>query len=275
MRPFFFVPASKLKKIPYIQSLGVSEIIVDFEDAILKEQKEVLLKELKNTPDFANFWCRVPLRDNYQEIINTEFLVKTLNLGVKKIILPKLVSKNETEAVFEKIGAYKDLEIILLIEHPRLLLEAGKVLEAPNLSNRIYGLGIGSHDLMTFMGMEHSSKQLIFPRTQLLYLAKAYAKEAIDIASMNIQNKEEFESELLFGEENGYGAKFLIHPNQVHWIQNFDGIKVKQLSWADKILAALPEGHIGKEIEPFVLDGEIVEKPHIEKARAILEKYKD
>lgn len=275
MHSYFFIPASKLVKISYIQTLGVSEIIVDFEDAILKEHRELLFKELKNTSGFQDFWYRVPLRDGYQETPNADFLIKILDLGVKKIILPKLVSKSEIEAVFAKISVYRDLEIIILIEHPRLLLEVGDILQISSLSSRICGLGIGSHDLMTFMGMEHSPEQLIYPRTQLLYLAKAFGKEAIDIASMNIQNREEFESELLFGEENGYEAKFLIHPNQVHWVQNFDGIKVKQLSWANKILAALPEEHIGKEMEPFILDGEIVEKPHIEKAKAIIKKYRN
>ena len=39
MKSFFFIPASKLNKLPKILDLGNQEIIVDFEDAITDEQR--------------------------------------------------------------------------------------------------------------------------------------------------------------------------------------------------------------------------------------------
>ena len=46
MKSYFFVPASKLKKIPEISKKGVDKIIIDFEDAILSCKKEKYLLEL-------------------------------------------------------------------------------------------------------------------------------------------------------------------------------------------------------------------------------------
>lgn len=275
MRSYFFVPATKLSKIPTIISLGVSEIIIDFEDAVLQDQKESLLNQVKYTNGFEKLWYRIPLRNDYTDTPNIDFLTKVLNFGITKVVLPKLISKEEVKVVIEEISVFESLKIILLIEHPRLLIEVVNVLQDTNLSGYISGLGLGSHDLTTFLDIKHAPNQLNYPRTKLIYLAKAYGKEAIDIAEMNISKKSNFENELLFGAENGYDAKFLIHPIQIRWLREFQGTKMEQISWAKKIIAALPEGHTGKEIEPFVLDGEIIEKPHVEKARLILMKFED
>ena len=68
---------------------------------------------------------------------------------------------------------------------------------------------------MSFIGAEHNLAQLDFPRKQVLYLSKAYNICSIDIASMNINNKQSFDKEIFYGIESGFDGKFLIHPRQI------------------------------------------------------------
>ncbi len=68
---------------------------------------------------------------------------------------------------------------------------------------------------------------------------------------------------------------FLIHPIQVEWLSHFDEIKNKQLNWALKIMESLTNNFDDKEIKPFILDGQVVETPHIIKAQSIIKKYKN
>lgn len=274
MVSFFFIPATKIDKINQVESLGVDEIIIDFEDAVLEKDRLELFKNIQNIPDYANIWYRIPLRNNFTDEISFDFLSTFLKLGVRKIMIPKLISKMDYERVHKVIKEFTDIEIILLIEHPRLLIECNQILQDVELEKHIKAIGLGSHDLLTFIKSEHTPEQVAFPRVKCLYLAKAYNKVAIDIASMNIGSKKDFEEELLFGFEYGFDAKFFVHPQQMKWFESFHIVENKQLCWAKKIIEILPENYLSKEMEPFVLNNQIIEKAHIEKALAIIKKYR-
>jgi len=274
MRTYFFVPAAKFDKVRKIETLNVDEIIIDFEDAILKGDRQSYLREVVNDIHYLKYWYRTPLRSNDGTELDFSFLSQLLSSDISKVVLPKLNSAMELKQTLDFIGSLnKNCHCIVLIEHPRLLIEMGTLLSNSKYSGQIIAVGIGSHDLMNVLGAEHTSEQIFYPRMQVLYLAKAYKKEAIDIASMNIDNIQAFQEELHFGLESGYDAKFLIHPRQLAWLQNFDLIRTRQLAWANKILAGLPEDHQGEDVEPYILDGQVIEKPHVVKAKEIIKKY--
>lgn len=274
MRSYFFIPATKLGKLSYIKALGVDEIIIDFEDAILSSDKEKLLPELKSISGGDQLWYRIPVRDNFQDIIDMGFMHKVLGLGVNKIVLPKIKSGDEVRQVLEHTRNWP-VKWILLVEHPRLLVELSNVLQDQALEEKIEGIALGSHDLITFLKAVHSPEHLIYPRTKILYLAKAYDKLAIDIASMNVSQRDDFEAELNFGLENGFDAKFLIHPLQHSWLMEYKSNKNSEIEWAREVMANVPLEGTGKEVEPFILNGQIIEKTHVEKAMDILNKNKN
>lgn len=276
MKSYFFVPATKIHKLPSVKQLEVNEIIIDFEDAILTGERRRWLESVKDLPDLQQYWYRIPLHDDLRvSTLELNLLKNFMEIGVRKLVVPKLSSANEYRHLSQLLENYEGVCVILLVEHPRLLVELSQILQDQQRAKAIVGIGIGSHDLMTFMGSEHSARHIYFPRLQVLYLAKAYGKEAFDIASMNISDQDGFEEELLFGLEHGFDSKFLIHPQQLKWLAGFDVLQRKQLAWAKRIIAALPEGSVNNDIEPFVLDGQVIEKPHVEKAYEIQKKYSD
>jgi citrate lyase beta subunit len=272
MKSYFFIPASKLNKLQSVINLGVEEIIIDFEDAILSSEKNKYLGTLVKLNDFKKYWVRIPIRNGFNESVDLDFLTIVYKLGVRKIVLPKLKSKQELINIISK---FNKALFIVLIEHPRLLLEVHSLFQDNTvLMSNIQGIGLGSHDLMTVLGASHEFDQLDFPRKEVLYLAKAYNLEAIDIASMNIENDEKFKEELEYAINNGYDSKFLIHPKQYSWMQKLKNINKEAVSWAEKISLNLPEKYTGGSIEPFIIDGNVIEKPHVIKALEILRKEK-
>lgn len=275
MLSYFFIPATKLKKIDAIKALNVNEIIIDFEDAVIESDRINYVEKIVEVNNFTNYWYRVPCRKSFNDVIELDLLLKIVKLGVNKIMIPKLKSKDDFVIVFNALKSYKNISFIILIEHPRLLLEFLEILQNSAFQRSIVGIGFGSHDMMNFMSSEHGEEQLSYPRNKVLYLAKAFDKLAIDIATMNISNKINFEKEISFGLEYGFDAKFLIHPIQVEWLEKFDDIKNKQMKWALKIMDALPYKFKGKSIKPFILEGQVVETPHVIKAQSILKKYKN
>lgn len=269
MKQYFFMPATKLNKLKATIDLEVDLLIIDLEDSVLKSDREMLINEICSKKElYINYWFRIPLRNSYDSDLNVRLLEQFLNAGYRKIVIPKIIDFLEFKIVFSVISRYEELEIILLIEHPKLLLQLNKILEL-DMKNIIVGLGLGSHDLMSFISAKHEEKRLYFARMQCLYNSKAYGRTSIDIASMNVDNDIEFKAEVINGINDGFDAKFVIHPKQSKWLKecldNDDEVK-----WAQKILNILPKNTVASEIEPFIFEGKIIEKPHIEKAKKIL-----
>ncbi|WP_299248751.1 aldolase/citrate lyase family protein [uncultured Lacinutrix sp.] len=270
MDSYFFVPGNRVHKLDTIKSLGVSQIIIDLEDAVKFSEREEIFKKFKNTENLKQHFVRIPLF-NEKEVLDLHFLNNFIALGYTKFVFPKLNSFEEVSKVFNSINNI-NLQVILLIETPRLFLEAKEVLLT--FKRFVTGIGIGSHDFMSVVGGEHSLKNLEFLRQQLLYLARMINITAIDIASMNLNEEEAFKEEVLDGFKKGYDAKFFIHPWQFKTYQELKLYSKEEYIWATKILTTLKEVGSEEEFNPIVIDGEVIERPHLNKAKKINKYYK-
>ena len=268
MKSYFFLPASRLGKLQDIKTSTPDKIIIDFEDAILNSQLDSYFEELKKVDNIASYWFRIPLRNAFNDTINFKYIKNFQESGVKLMVLPKIKSADELVKIVQK---FKNISYILLIEHPRLLIEIKDAfIRHPNILESIQGVGMGSHDLMTFLNAKHTIEQLDYPRKEVLYLAKAYNLKAIDIASMDIFNKDSFIEEVNYAEDNGYDGKFIIHPKQLEWFKEELGEDKELFKWAENVLSHIPKNYNGESIEPFILNEEVIEKPHVLRALDII-----
>src|SRR5690606_13784539 len=104
------------------------EIIIDFEDAILVDDRKLGLERIKALPNLKQYWYRIPLHnDSVQQTINFNFLEDFLEIGVRKLVLPKLKSADEYKYLSQLLETYSEVDVILLVEHPRLLIELGQI----------------------------------------------------------------------------------------------------------------------------------------------------
>ncbi len=274
MVSYFFIPANKFSNLPLITQLGVDNIIIDFEDSLVSNQREEMLRQVADYPERNAFFYRIPLRNAVEDAIDFNYLDKFLELGIRKILIPKLINLKEAESLFDHLKDH-GVSLILLIEHPRLLSDLRDILLMNEPVGLLKGIALGTHDLSVTMGFEHQELYFNYPRNIVLFQAKAFGIEAIDFASMDVHDYDRFTREVQSGLEMGFDAKFLIHPRQFEWLTGNDLHRKKQLARAEKIINSLPEGNKTREINPFILDGQIIEKAHIENALKTIKKYKD
>lgn len=274
MQPYFFVPASKIDKLSTIDIESNIDIIIDFEDSIINMKKSEYLLQLSELPLIDDYWLRIPIREGFEDDIDIEFLTEVSLIGVNKIVIPKLKNQKELKYIISK---FPNFLFIILLEHPNFLFEIEDFIREENvLKERIKGLGLGSHDLATFMGFSSSNVGMDYPKMRLLYLCKANSIPFIDVASMNIHEELVFIDELINGFDLGVDGKFLIHPNQLSWLRNFSYKKKNEkLKWAKSLMSKLPHDYILNNIEPFIFENIVVEKPHILRALNIIKKNKN
>jgi citrate lyase subunit beta/citryl-CoA lyase len=67
----------------------------------------------------------------------------------------------------------------------------------------------------------------------------------------------------------GFSGKLAIHPNQVSWIRTAFLTDPVSIAWAQRVVAADTSDGVAR------VDGEMVDRPVVERARAILRRAGD
>lgn len=269
METYFFVPGTRLHKIPEIQKLKISQLIVDLEDAVKFSEREKIVIQLQTNPLYKNFYIRIPLYDETQKL-NTSFFRELYQDGFRKFIFPKVQNSSDFNFILSE-ESYSDIQIIVLIETTRFFLEVKDVLDM--YKNQVSGIGLGSHDFMAEVGGIHNLQNLEYVRQQILYLARMVNITAIDIASMELIDERKLEQEIQDGLNKGYDAKFFIHPWQISIFNSIPLYTKSELQWAKNVMIELDKVGLVEEFNPIVIDGQIIERPHLLKAKKILNYY--
>lgn len=271
MIPYFFVPADKIRKIPEIKQKGISTIVIDLEDAVKSSLTGQLAQDVIQKVDKESF-VRLPLYNLETGNLDTALLSRFVVSGFKNFIFPKLNTTKELENLLSLLP-HKDFKIIVLIETPKFYLDIQKNIF--DFEGRLFGLGLGSHDFMAHLGAKHTLKNLEQLRNTVIYMASACSMEAIDIASMELNDMDSFKNEVLDGFDKGYTAKFLIHPKQWEVLKSIHYYTQEEVAKAHKILERLQDVGTADEFNALIIDGEIIEKPHIDRAKRIVENTKN
>lgn len=271
MQPYFFVPATKLHKIPSVLELGVDKIIIDLEDAVSFADTPKVLENLRLKPELKKHFVRVPVINVHTNQMDFSIIQRLKSAGFDKFMLPKLRTFHQFKALAEKIE-FAPHSLILLVENPRLLIETPLILkEYPDL---FHGSCIGSHDYISETGGLYNLANLEYPRQLILNYARMFEISAIDIASMELNDLVNFENEVMDGFHKGYDAKLLIHPKQLHFFNQIKFYTLDDFDWAVKVHAALLAVNGMENFSPVIIDGIVVERPHLKRAAKIAKWFK-
>jgi citrate lyase beta subunit len=270
LEAYFFIPATKLSKVPDIRSLGVAAVILDLEDAIAGEEWEAWLARILAEKSFQDCYLRLPLH-NLQGQLDLVGLEPALVAGFHRLVLPKLRNASEVEAVFalgQKYQLIDKWDCMLLVEDPLLWVELP--LHLGRWKEYLSALALGSHDLLQQVGSTHEAKHLLPLQQQLLMLAKAYNLAAVDLAVMELEDEEYFAAEIRRGFELGYTAKFILHPWQLQQLRRFPFYTAEDLAWAKAVETEWRRVASTAAFAPVRIHGQVVEKPHLERMQRIL-----
>jgi len=228
-----------------------------------------IVKQLTASCEYQQYHIRVPLYD-INQIPDISFFNELYESGFRKFIFPKIQKAEDVNIIFSG-KQYNDLKIILLVETTQLFLEAKDVLL--KYKSIFTGVGLGSHDFMAEVGGVHDLKNLEYARLQILYLARMINIKAIDIASMELKDEHAYRNEIIDGFKKGYDAKFFIHPWQINLFKSISLYEDADLKWAEKVKKAIAEAGSTIEFNPVIIDGQIIERPHLAKAEKIIKYY--
>ena len=262
MRSFFFIPAGNKKILSKSSSIPATDIVIDLEDSLGNTPIEDAIQNLNDYSITDNWWARIP------SSIRIEDLKELYSIGFSKYLLAKIETRDQIVAfIYKSIYiAIKKLTFIVLCESPLAIVNLREIASHPE----VQGLGFGSHDYCQAVGMRHNIENVNWARQSLLNYSKAFQKFVIDIASMNIDDKNAFAAECVDGLDKGFDGKFLIHPWQLDLFQQHWKFSDADLQFALKVKEYMKEIGGVENFSVAKIDGKVVELPHLNRIDLIL-----
>ena len=292
MRSWLFVPGDSQVKLDKVAGLGADVVIVDLEDAVAPPAKptaRMLAKSFLETHGkqvlagggFAR-WVRINPLDTP---LWREDLAAVMPGRPDGIMVPKAAGPEQLQALAAELyereqrngvqpGATRILPLVS--ETPTAALGIASYATAPQ--PRLAGLTWGAEDLSAAIGASRKrdargywADAFRFVRAQVLLAAHARGVAAIDTLHSDFRDQEGLERIAAESYADGFTGMLAIHPSQVAVINRAFTPGEDEIAQARAIVAAFSANPGAGALS---LDGKMIDQPHLEQARRLLERLR-
>jgi citrate lyase subunit beta/citryl-CoA lyase len=267
-RSVLYMPGSNARALEKAASLPADALILDLEDAVAPEAKDIARKQVCDAVRDRRFGKReVIIRVNGLDTPwGTNDLAEACKAGPDAILVPKIDDADQARAAQTGMSSAPDTcALWLMIETPRAIFNA---LHIAGAGGRLACLVMGTNDLVKEMRARHTPgrEALLAALNLTVMAARAHGLVVIDGVYNDIADGAGFSAACQQGRAMGFDGKTLIHPSQIGPCNDAFSPDMGELEQARAILDAfaLPENQ-GKGA--ISLNGRMVELLHADIAR--------
>jgi citrate lyase subunit beta/citryl-CoA lyase len=270
-RSWLFVPADSEKKIAKAVESEADAIIFDLEDSVVparKAEARELLKNLSKRSGGPDWWVRInPIGSEHHK----EDLELISRGDISGIVLPKAESGADVTELAHRTG---NIPVHAIVTETAASLF--NLLSYRDPSSPLVAMSWGAEDLSAALGASSkcdSDGELAFTyrlaRSLCLAGAVAAGVQPVDGVFADFRDEEGLRAEAEAARREGFTGKLAIHPAQVPVINAAFSPSSDEIARAKAIVAAF-------EAEPDAgtvsVAGAMVDRPHLEQARRVLER---
>ncbi len=254
-RSYLFVPGNRAERFDKALASAADTVIVDLEDAVPPDQKDAARRAVSAWLSAAR---PVVLRINAADTPwHRDDLAVCRQPGVAAV----MVAKAERADVLAALGL--GVPLLPLIESAAGFDQLRAIAAVPGVQR----LAFGAIDFQLDMNMRARFDELIHFRSQLVLASRlAGLLPPIDSPSVAIEDVAEVERDAHAARRLGFTAKLCIHPKQLAVVNRSFSPSEAELAWARQVIAIAEAGGGAAA----ALDGEMIDKPVILRAQAIL-----
>lgn len=256
-RSMLFVPGDRDDRFEKAAASGADEVICDLEDGVAPEHKEAARRNVVHWLTTQGSAC-VRINSSDHPAHSDECASLRGLTGLRAVVVPKAEEPASLEHVGAALGG--EVPLIALVETALGVHQAYDVARARGVAR----LAFGSIDFALDTDMAEHDHSLLLARSSLVIASRAAGIAApLDGVTANVSDLDLTRAAARSAKELGFGGKLCIHPNQVAPVKDGFSPTDAELAWAHRVISVGNEG-------ASRLDGQMVDKPVIERAQAIL-----
>jgi citrate lyase subunit beta/citryl-CoA lyase len=264
---YLFVPGDRPERFGKALASGAGMVVLDLEDAVTPAHKTLARTHVAEALSRAPAEMQVCLRLNG---VDTPWFQDDLQLlslpGVCAAMLPKAETQEAIAAV--TAAASGAVPCIPLIETARGLAHAATLAGCSG----VLRLAFGSVDFQQDLRIEGDGEELLFARSQLVLASRlGRIGSPIDGVTLAVKDSAQASQDAARARRLGFGAKLCIHPSQVAPVKAAFLPDAATVAWARGVMAAAASTSAGA----LSHDGQLIDKPVIDRARALLAELDD
>ena len=276
-----FVPATHPDRFGKAAKSGADAVIIDLEDAVARQDKATARTNI--TASSIDLPAPVFIRVNadgsdfFDDDISHLASLGDKYLGITSIIagivLPKIERPDTLATLAQRLG--DACPIIGFVETALGVVNLGALCRAGNLVQ----FGFGAIDYALDVGCQETREALLHARCQIVTASRAFGKHPpLDAVTANFTDGTLVADDAKYAASLGFGGKLLIHPKQVAPAKAAFAPTPEDIAWAGRVLEVVAKNaskdsgkDSGKNISGAMqLDGTMIDRPVIEKAKRIL-----
>ena len=253
-RSYLFVPANRPDRFPKAYASGADAVIVDLEDAVPPTER---IAARANLARWLSPGHPVLIRVNgaATEWFRDDIAICAMP-GVAGVVLPKAESA-------EDLAGIPHSNLLPIVESARGFWNVPALARAPNVRRLLFG----SLDFQLDLGIRGEGEELLYFRSQLVLVSRvAGLPPPVDGITAAFDSPEPVRDDTRRARRLGFGGKLCIHPKQIAPVHECFGPAPEELAWARRVLEATAK----TGGEAISLDGEMIDRPVVARAEAIL-----
>jgi citrate lyase subunit beta / citryl-CoA lyase len=273
LRSVLYMPASNAKAIEKARGLPCDAVILDLEDAVAPDAKDVARAQAVEAVKAGGFGRRmVVIRANGLDTpYGGEDLKAAAAAGPDAILVPKVNDAAEVARYNDAISAAPEkTQLWAMIETCRSLFRLDEI-AAASQDSRLSTWVMGTNDLAKEMRARQTPGREPFVAALGLSVAaaRAYGLSILDGVYNDIENESGFEAICEQGVDYGFDGKTLIHPKQVEICNRVFSPSAADVAFARAVVAAftLPENQGKGAIR---VEGRMAELLHLTQAERLI-----
>ena len=277
-RSILFVPATNERFLEKAHLRGADAIQVDLEDSVPMAAKEEARRRLPGVVDrLSALGVEVIVRINRpwrHAIADLELAVRQ---GVRAITLPKVETTGHVRAIDELVSELEadrgltagSIGFLLLIESPAAL---ARLAEIASSSTRVVAMTLGPEDYALAAGCSTDPEALMLPNLLVAQAAAAAGVRPLGFVGSigEYGDAEAFRARVRQARRLGFRGAAVVHPAQVAILNEEFSFTADERSWARRVVDVAEVAALAGRAA-FELDGKMVDRPIILRARRILE----
>jgi len=280
LRSMHFVPAANAKMLQRALASNADALILDLEDSVAPEAKEGARLEICRWLREIDFGCkqRVVRINALATPWGEEDLAMTAETPPDLYMVPKVDGPYDLERIDGQLrrrssAAWLETGLIpIATETPAAVLRIVDIARGP----RVRALTWGAEDLSAALGARRTRapsgeylEVFRFARSMALLAAAAAGVDAIDGVFVDFHDLEGLRREAHEAADQGFAGKMTIHPDQIDVVNEVFTPSSEDLTAARALLEAY-EQHRSQGRMAFQFKGQMVDAPHLERARRLL-----
>lgn len=275
-RAALYMPGINTRALEKAQTLEVDAVIFDLEDSVAPESKlearANVVAAIAQDHGGKEVTARINTLDTQWGHDDLEAIAEA---GPDAIVVPKVSTPDDLTDIYTRVSRINPkVHVWPMLETPLAVMNATALSEAARDSGgQVDCFLIGTNDLAKETGATTANNRAAMLSWFATFIALAKAADAniLDGPFNDFKDVEGLKAECQQGSSLGMDGKTIIHPAQIEPVTTAYAPSAEEVAWARAVVEAFDQPENAK-LGVISLDGEMVERLHLEMAKRTLQR---